>query len=157
MLKSIFFDGFDLSNFIEIANKNEKENFLETEKNIKFSDNNISRIKNIDKDIYIVASVETWCPYARAFVATVKKMAELNSKINLSFVTMGRGFMDIAEILEIDEDDFVVPTAIILDENFEFKKSFIGFPEKYSETGLGRNANDYFKGLKADEILNEIL
>lgn len=157
MLKNIFLDGFNLNNFIEIANENEKENFLETEKNIMFSADNISRIKNIDKNIYIVASVETWCPYARAFVATVKKMAELNSKINLSFVTMGRGFMDIAEFLEIDEDDFVVPTALILDENFKFKKYFIGFPQKYSETGLGRSANDYFKGLKADEILNDII
>lgn len=157
MLKNIFFDGFNLNNFIEIANKNEKENFLETEKNIMFSADNISRIKNIDKNIYIVASVETWCPYARTFVATVKKMAELNSKINLSLVTMGRGFMDIAEFLEINEDDFVVPTALILDENFKFKKSFVGFPQKYSETGLGRSANDYFKGLKADEILNDII
>lgn len=157
MLKNIFFDGFSLKNFIEIANVNEKENFLETEKNIKFSDDNINKIKNINKNIYIVASVETWCPYARAFVATVKRMAELNSKIHLSFVTMGRGFMDIAEILDIDEDDFVVPTAIILDEDFNFKKSFIGFPKKYSETGLGKNANDYFKGLKTDEILDEII
>lgn len=157
MFKELFFDGFSLKNYIEIASEGEREKFFETEKNINFSPENVNKIKNISKNIYIVASVETWCPYARAFVATVKKISELNPKLNLSFVTMGRGFMDIAEILEIDEDDFVVPTAIILDENFEFKKSFIGFPEKYSETGLGRNANDYFKGLKADEILNEIL
>lgn len=157
MLKEIFFDGFNLKNFIEIASEGEREKFFETEKNIKFSDENIKRIKSINKELYIVASVETWCPYARAFVATVKKINELNPKINLSFITMGRGFMEIADFLEIDEDDFVVPTALILDEKFNFQKSFIGFPKKYSETGLGKDATDYFNGLKTDEILEEIL
>ena len=90
MLKNLFFDGFNLNSFIEIASENEKENFFETEKNIKFSDENVKKIKNINSDIYIIASVESWCPYARAFVATVKKISELNKKINLSFVTMGR-------------------------------------------------------------------
>lgn len=157
MLKELFFDGFSLNNFIDIASKDEKEKFFETEKNINFSEKNLQKIKNINEDIHILASVETWCPYARAFTATVKKLNELNPKIKSSFITMGRGLMDIAEILEIEEDDFVVPTALVLNKNFNLERAFIGFPSKYSETGLGNVKLDYFNGLKADEIVEEIL
>lgn len=158
MLKGLYLDGFNLENFIEIASKAETEKFFKTEGNIKFTGESLEKIKNVKDDIYILASVETWCPYARAFVATIKKIKEVNPKINLKFVTMGRGLFEIAEILEIEEDEFVVPTAIILDKDFNLVKSFIGFPKKYSETGLiGKIKNDYFNGLKADEILTEIL
>lgn len=157
MVKNLFTDGFSLENFIEISSRTEKERFFEIEKNVKFSTEILEKINNTNENIYIVASVETWCPYARAFTATMKKLTELNENIKISFVTMGRGLFEIAEILEIEEDDFVVPTAIILDKNFNVKNSFIGFPKKYEETGLGSAKNDYFDGLKADEIIADIL
>lgn len=159
MFKELFQDGFSLEKYIDIAGKNEKIEFFLTENNILFSEEIREKIKNIKDEIYIIASVETWCPYARTFTATVKKMAELNPKIKPAFVTMGRGLFEIADFLEIDEDDFVVPTALILNKDFNYMKSFIGFPKKYSETevGLGKFKIDYFNGLKADEIVEEIL
>lgn len=157
MNENLFTDGFSLDNFIEISSKSERERFFEVEKNIHFSDDILEKIKSVNEKKYIVASVETWCPYARAFTATMKKMLELNSNIKISFVTMGRGLFEIAEILEIEEDDFVVPTAIVLDKDFNLINSFIGFPKKYEETGLGSSKNDYFDGLKADEIIIDIL
>lgn len=156
MDKELFFDGFSLDKFIDIASREERAEFFLTENNISFSEEIENKIKNIE-GLNIIASVETWCPFARAFTATVKKMAEINPNINLAFLTMGRGLFEIAEFLEIDEDDFVVPTALILDKNFNFIKSFVGFPKKYSETGLGMEKTDYFKGFKANEIVEEIL
>lgn len=157
MNENLFTDGFSLDNFIEISSKSERERFFEVEKNIHFSDDILEKIKSVNEKKYIVASVETWCPYARAFTATMKKLVELNSNIKISFVTMGRGLFEIAEVLEIEEDDFVVPTAIVLDKDFNLINSFIGFPKKYGETGLGSSKNDYFDGLKADEIIIDIL
>lgn len=157
MLKNLYLEGFKINNFLDISTISEREKFLEVEKNISFSDEILEKIKSIKEKKYILASVETWCPYARAFTAAIKKASEINPNINLAFVTMGRGLFDIAELLEIEEDEFVVPTAIILDKDYNLEKSFIGFPKKYSEIGLEPNKAAYFSGLKADEIIEEVL
>ncbi|PID67389.1 MAG: hypothetical protein CR959_00410 [Fusobacteriales bacterium] len=156
MLKQLFLDGFSFENFIQISSQEEKGLVKEIQNNIKFSDENLERIKKINKEIFIVTSVETWCPFARVFSTTMNEVAKINNKIKLSFITMGRGTFTSGTILEISEDDFVVPTAIITDETFETKKSFIGYPEVYKNGFKGERLN-YFKGEKTELIINEIL
>lgn len=156
MLKELFLGGFSIKNFENISTKEELEVFNSLFNNIKFSKEIEDKILNLNEEIKIVASVETWCPYARAFTATLKKASELNANIKLSFMTMGRGLMELADILNIHEDDFVVPTVAVLDKNYKLKNSFIGYPKKYAEKGLGLSKLSYFKGEKADEIIRDI-
>lgn len=157
MLKELFLDGFSLESFDNICSANEREAFDKVFNNVHFSKEIESKILNLDKEINIVASVETWCPYARAFVATMKKAVSLNTKIKISFITMGKGLIELADILDINEDDFVVPTVAILDSNYNLDKTFIGFPKKYHENGFGAMKSAYFSGEKADEIIADIL
>lgn len=157
MFKQLFLDGFSFENYQSIATEEEKKLIKEIQKNIKFSDDILEKIKKIEEDIYIVASVETWCPFARVFSITMNELKKINKKINLSFITYGRGTFDIGSLLKISEDDFVVPTAIILDSNFKIKNSFIAYPEIYKENGFNGEKGNYFNGKKTEIIINEIL
>lgn len=157
MLKKLFLDGFSFESFDNISSINEREAFNKVFNNLHFSKEIENKILNLDKEINIVASVETWCPYARVFVATMKKAVSLNKKIKISFITMGKGLIELADLLDIDEDDFVVPTVVILDSSYNLNKTFIGFPKKYYENGFGTMKSAYFGGEKADEIIVDIL
>lgn len=156
MLKQLFLDGFSFENFVEISNQEEKDLIKEIQTNIKFSDESLERIKKINKEIFVVTSVETWCPFARVFSTTMNEVAKINDKIKLSFITMGRGTFTSGAILAINEDDFVVPTAILTNETFKAKESFIGYPKVYEDGFKGERLN-YFRGEKTELITKEVL
>ena len=40
--------------------------------------------------VKVLASVETWCPFARVFLTTMKKINEINNIFDLSLLTYGR-------------------------------------------------------------------
>lgn len=157
MSKKLFEKGFSLDLLWEIATSKELELLADLAEAINFSEDTIKKIKSIKEKRYIVASVETWCPYARAFTATIKAINKLNSNIEVSLITFGRGMYEFGELLNIDEDDYVIPTAILLDERFNQISSFIGYPKIYHENGFGNEKVDYFAGKKADLIARDFL
>lgn len=157
MLKQLFIDGFSFDSFIQIASPEEKDLIKEVKGNIKFSEEILNKIKKVEKEVNIIASVETWCPYARAFITTMNEVIKINSKFRISLVTMGRGFNDLSTVLNIKEEDYVVPTAVILDGEYEVKDSFIAYPEVYHENGFKGERKNYFNGEKADIILEDVL
>ena len=129
-------------------------------KNIVISDEFINRIKGINKKVPVLASVETWCPYARVFLTTVRKINEINHIFDLSLITYGRGVSELAGYLKIHEDDFVVPTAVFLGEDFSKLRVFNGFPERYhndSTLDTIDGTRNYLKGKFANDILEDVL
>ena len=129
-------------------------------KNIVISDDFVNKIKSIDKKVSILASVETWCPFARVFLTTLRKVNEINHIFDLSLITYGRGVSELAGYLKIDEDDFVVPTAVFLDESFSKLRVFNGFPEKYHKDNTLDTIDgtrNYLKGKSVNDILEDIL
>ena len=107
-----------------------------------------------------MASVETWCPFARVFLTTLRKINEINHIFDLSLITYGRGASELAGYLKIDEDDFVVPTAVFLDKDFSKLRVFNGFPEKYHKEGTLDTIDatrNYLKGKLVNDILEDIL
>ena len=89
----------------------------------------------------------------------LRKVNEINHIFDLSLITYGRGVSELAGYLKIDEDDFVVPTAVFLDKDFSKLRIFNGFPEKYHENTLDtiEATRNYLKGKSVNDILEDIL
>lgn len=156
MYKNFYDDSFNYNAYIKIASKLEKEKLENLDKVISFSKKSKDKIKSIKKNIFLVAAVETWCPFARTYVATVKKINEINSNINISFLTFGKAcYCGFREKLSIEEDDFVTPTVMILDEEFNLISTFIAYPEKYKNID-NFNKKDYLSGNYSDDIVEEL-
>lgn len=135
----------------------EERNLLKNLKNsIHFNENSIKSIGDIKRPIYFVAAAETWCPYARTFLATVDKMMEINGNINLSIITYGRGMVFMAEELGIAEEEFVIPTVAILNDKKELVSTYVGYPEDFKEN-FSELKEEFFSGKKANEIVTELL
>ena len=159
-LKEIYLKGFSYEKYLGIASKDELEKLDELYKNIVISDEFINKIKSVNKKISVLASVETWCPFARVFLTTMRKINEINYIFDLSLITYGRGVSELAGYLKIGEDDFVVPTAVFLDESFSKLRVFNGFPEKYhNDNTLDTidGTRNYLKGKSVNDILEDIL
>ena len=159
-LEEIYSKGFSYDNYLGIASADELEKLEELYKNIVISDDFVNRIKAVNKKVSVLASVETWCPYARVFLTTMRKINEINHIFDLSLITYGRGVSELAGYLKIHEDDFVVPTAVFLDESFSKLRVFNGFPEKYhNDTTLDTidGTRSYLKGKFVNDILEDVL
>jgi len=159
-LEEIYLKGFSLDKYLGIASGEELEKLEELYKNIVISDDFVERIKAVNKKVSVLASVETWCPYARVFLTTMRKINEINHIFDLSLITYGRGVSELAGYLKIHEDDFVVPTAVFLDESFSNLRVFNGFPEKYhnySTLDTIDGTRSYLKGKFVNDILEDVL
>ena len=159
-LEEIYLKGFSYDKYLGIASKEELEKLDELYKNITISDEFIDKIKSVNKKVSVLISVETWCPFARVFLTALRKVNEINHIFDLSLITYGRGVSELAGYLKIHEDDFVVPTAVFLDENFSKLRVFNGYPEKYhndSTLDTIDGTRNYLKGKSVNDILEDIL
>ena len=159
-LEEIYLKGFGYDKYLGIASQDELEKLEELYKNIVISDEFVNKIKTINKKVSVLISVETWCPFARVFLTTLRKVNEINHIFDLSLITYGRGASELAGYLKIDEDDFVVPTAVFLDNNFSKLRVFNGFPEKYHKEDTLDTIDatrNYLKGKSVNDILEDIL
>ncbi|MDC7955091.1 thioredoxin family protein [Fusobacterium simiae] len=159
-LKDIYLKGFTFEKYLGIASQDELEKLEELYKNVVISNEFVNKIKIIDKKVHILASVETWCPFARIFLTTLRKVNEIKPIFDLSLITYGRGVSELAGYLKIDEDDFVVPTAVFLDDKFSKLRVFNGFPEKYHKENTLDTIDatrNYLKGKSVNDILEDIL
>ncbi|MDO4588698.1 MAG: thioredoxin family protein [Fusobacterium sp.] len=155
--KELFETGMNYDIFMNIASKEEREQIKEITSVLRIGDSFARKIKNIDKKFHFLLSAEAWCPYVRATVPVLMKMLELNPNISMSIITEGRGFKYLREKLDIPEAKYVVPTLAILDENFNLVNKYIGRPFKYRAIGFENVSNEYFKGQRADDIVEEII
>ena len=159
-LEEIYLKGFSYDKYLGIASKDELEKLDELYKNMVISNEFVNKIKSVNKKVSVLASVETWCPFARVFLTTMRKINEINHIFDLSLITYGRGVSELAGYLKIDEDDFVVPTAVFLDESFSKLRVFNGFPEKYHKDNTLDTIDgtrNYLKGKFANDILEDVL
>lgn len=155
--KELFETGMNYDIFMTIASKEEKVQINEITSVLRLGDSFTKKIKNVDKKFHFLLSAESWCPYVRVTVPVLMKMVELNPNISLSIITEGRGFKYLREKLDIPETKYVVPTLAILDENFNFINKYIGRPYKYRTIGFDNVSSEYFKGQRADDIVEEII
>ena len=155
--KELFETGMSYGTFLSIASESEIGKIRDISKNIVLSEENIKGLKGIDRDINILVSAESWCPYVSATLPVLYRISEINTKLKLGIITEGRGFMFLAEKLGISDDDYVIPTVAFLDGDYNLIDKYIGKPEKYKTIGFRNISSDFFAGRRSDDIVEEIL
>lgn len=155
--RELFETGMSYGTFLSIASESEIAKIREIGKNLVLSDEHIEALKNVDKHVNILVSAESWCPYVRATLPVMYRISEINPKLRLGIITEGRGFMFLREKIGVEEDDYVIPTIALLDEDYNLINTYIGKPEKYREIGFRNVSSDFFAGKRADDIVEEIL
>ena len=76
-LQEVYLKGFGFDKYLMIAAKDELEKLDELNKNVVISQELVEEIKKVNKKVKVLASVETWCPFARVFLTTMKKINEI--------------------------------------------------------------------------------
>lgn len=154
-LKNLFEQGIKLDELIKISFKDEKNKLQEIETNINFNSEIKEEVLKCNKNIKILLVAETWCPYARVFIATLNKILKLNSNIQVSCISYGRGLSFLADILDIEEDDFVIPTAVVLDNQYNIIKKYIGYPIELN-SNFDKIKTEFFNGKMSAYIIKEL-
>lgn len=155
--RELFETGMSVETFMNIASVSEREKMAEIKNVLTLDEALVERIKKMKGKYNFLLSAESWCPYVRATLPVLVKMIELNSNIKIGIITEGRGFKYLREKLGIPEEKYVVPTLAVLDENFNLVGRYIGRPSKYRTIGFENVSEEYFKGLRAGDIAEEIL
>lgn len=155
--KELFETGMSYGTFLSIGSESEVSKIREITKNLELSEEHIKALKAIDKRVNLLLSAESWCPYVRATVPVLARISQINEKIRLGIITQGRGIMFLADKLGIEEDDYVIPTLAILDADYNLINKYVGKPEKYENIGFENVSREFFKGFKADDIVEELL
>ncbi len=113
---------------------NDKENREYSEKQLKIidkiilSEDTVSKIKGIEKNIKILAVAEVYCPDCRAIVAFLEKFAQLNDKIKIEYSTRDES----GELLLKASGQKRIPT-LFLDDGINVQLLLVEFPQSVQQ------------------------
>ncbi|MFI3210953.1 MAG: thioredoxin family protein [Peptostreptococcaceae bacterium] len=153
--KELFEIGETFESSVGSGTKDEIARIPKNNSRIKFTEENITFIQNIDKKVNILISGEIWCPDYQINGLIAKRFMEINPLIDISVVTLGRGRKYISKLMNADKEDFKAPTIAFLDENFELKGMFYERPKKVLESDFEEIKLDYYKGHYINETIND--
>ncbi len=160
--KELFEKGISFDEFVNRDSNSYREKTLEIFSGIKFEENNINRIKNIDKNINILICAEIWCPDCMINVPVVEKLRQINENIHISIVDKD-GNEDFFRSFN-NEDILKIPTFIFYDEDYNVLGDFIERPNFVKEVYNRGNQPEiivtmrkYKKGEYTEETLRDIL
>ncbi len=148
--KELFEVGQKFENYIEVATESERKRIPKNYSRIELPVDLIDEIKEIQEDIYILASGEMWCPDCQLNITVAKKLTEINDNIKLSIISMGRGRKYLMPLLNLEE--FKIPTMVILDKNFNQLGLFLERPK--SAKKLEENSENELFYLKGNFLID---
>ncbi len=161
-IRDIMQTGVSFEEFVNQDTDAYKEKTLKILDTIKFTEEQLKRIRAINKKLYILICAEMWCPDCMINVPVVEKMRQLNKNISLSIVGKERT-LDFFQKYALDEK-VRIPTFVFLNEEFNEMGSIVEHPRIIREILASGNQPNrivamrkYRKGEYAQEILNDIL
>ncbi|MGL5656759.1 MAG: thioredoxin family protein [Fusobacteriaceae bacterium] len=155
-LKELYLAGINFESFIGTGTKTERDRFPKNYSRVEITSEEIEKIKKIDKKINFLVSGEVWCTDFQLNVTALKKICELNDKLEISIITKGRGEKYLKSILGLEE--FRVPVIVPLNENFEMcGKVFIERPNKIKNIIFEEIKMEYLKGKYLRNTIEELI
>lgn len=155
-MEELFRCGENFESFVSGGTRSERERYPKNYNRLVIGEEVEARIKAIDKEINFVCAAEVWCPDCQINLTALKKMSEINSNLNISIITMGRGRKFLAEKLEVEV--LKVPTIAMFDEKFELLGKFLEQPKIVLEHANPEEIEvGYYKGRYLLDTVNDIL
>lgn len=127
--------------------KSERARIPKNTSRIHLTENIISKIESIDREVNFLVSGEIWCPDFQINISILKKFCDINPNFNISVITMARGKKYLPAILGIQKENFKGPTVVVLDKDynilgvFEERPKVVADMPNFEEIKL-----DYYKG-----------
>lgn len=126
------------------------------------SDENISKIKNINKEINILAIAQVYCPDCRAIVPFLEKFSQLNPNIKITYSNREES----GEILQAKTGFTKIPT-LFYNDGEKLNLFILEFPKVVLDE-MEKNPDDYdnikynfrtgkFNSQIQDEIVNYLI
>lgn len=154
--KELFDCGMNHETYVGTGTREERLRIPKNYSRINLTEKQIQNISKIERKVKFLCVGEIWCPDCQINLTVINKMCELNSNLEISIITRGRGQKFLSEPLGMET--VKIPTVVILDENFEKIGLFLEQPkivknrDDYDEIEL-----DYLKGKYIGDTVDEIL
>lgn len=157
-MKELFEVGKSFESAVGEGTKSERARIPKNTSRINLSDEIISKIESIDREINFLVSGEIWCPDFQINISILKKFCDLNPNFNISVITMGRGKKYLSQLLNIEKENFKGPTVAVLDKDFNVLGTFEERPKVVLEMPSFEDIKlDYYKGKYILDSVNEFL
>lgn len=155
-IKTLYFAGMNFDAFMGTGIKSERDRIPKNYSRIEMSQEQIEKIKSIEKKVYFLVSGEPWCMDFQLNVTVLKKICELNEKFDMTVITKARGEKFLKPILGID--DFKVPFIVPLSENFEIcGETFMERPKEVKDHIYENIKMDYLKGKYLNSTVQDLI
>lgn len=158
----VFENGISFTDFVDQDNDTYRESTLEIFNKIQLSDDEIERIKSINKRVKILVCAEIWCPDCMINVPVIEKMRLINDNITISIVDKEQ--FEELHAIRYPSENLRIPTFIFFDEEFNELGKFVEHPKLIRELTASSNQvnliitkRKYKKGQYTKETLKDIL
>ncbi len=116
----------------------------------------VEELEKVEEKYYFLCVGEMWCPDCQLNLTVLKRMTEINTNLEMSIVTRGRGQKFLSELLDLEE--VKIPTVVLLDENFEKVGVFLEQPKRVKEVpNYDEIELDYLKGKYLKDTAKDIM
>ena len=154
--EQLFNCGMNYENYVGTGTKEERLRIPKNYSRINLAEKQVEDIRGIEKKVKFLCVGEIWCPDCQINLTIINKMCELNSNLDISVITRGRGQKYLSEPLEIET--VKIPTVVILDENYEKTGLFLEKPEVVKNVENYEAIEvDYLKGKYINDTVDEII
>lgn len=162
LLRDLFYEGKTFREFLEHAEEMYRLKMESIIDNLVMDQEFKNKIKSIDKQIYILAFAESWCPDCQINLPGVSYISDLNSNIQLKIVPRENN-EKLMEKYKINGKP-KIPTFVIMDKDFNELGVFIELPTIIKEIIYRGNEAEtivskrkYKKGEYVKDTIHEML
>ncbi|WP_122641174.1 thioredoxin family protein [Romboutsia sp. Marseille-P6047] len=144
-IKELFDVGVSFESSVGEGTRSERDRIPKNYSRINLPDEMILNISEINKEINFLISGEIWCPDYQLNATVLKKFTELNSKFNISVISMARGKKFLAPLLGLEDPKW--PIITVLDKDFNILGIFNERPKPVRAfSNFDDIKLDYYKG-----------
>lgn len=154
--EELFNCGMNYETYVGTGTREERLRIPKNYSRINLTEKQLESIRGIEKKVKFLCVGEIWCPDCQINLTVINKICELNSNLEISVITRGRGQKFLSEPLGLEA--VKIPTVVILDENYEKTGLFLEQPEvvknvkDYEAIEL-----DYMKGKYISDTVDEFI
>lgn len=154
-LEELYSVGTSFETEVGRGTRSERERIPKNMGRIQLSEALIERITRIEKSYKFLIAGEIWCPDFQLNGSVIKRMTEINSKLELSIISMARGRKFLLPILGKSEMKW--PAIVIMNEDYEVIGVFEERPKIVKGYDFETIKREYYKGQYLLDTVNEVL
>ena len=154
--EELFECGMNYETYVGSGTKKERARIPKNYSRIDLGEELTGKILEVSKKINFLCVGEIWCPDCQLNLSVIQKLCELNTNLEMSIISKGRGQKFLGEVLGLET--VKIPTVVILDENYQKIGLFLEKPEIVKDVEEYDTIEiDYMKGKYLTDTAKDLL